>query len=610
MMSHGWYQRRLYVLVAMGMVVSFAVAGERLVLLEEHFEHGGAFPPPNWTVEHEGEGTTTWSLAGNPSDYSARILMQFDWDPWDERLVSPVVDCTNYGNLKLKWWTYYLMYPGSTQDTAFVDCSTDGGSSWETLTYYTTTEGHNPDSVDVPQAAGHTQVKFRWRWYAPDWDYRRSWEVDDILLEAGLGTDVGVEALVGPSSFDRLIQGADVRVWAKVKNHSTSDESNVTVTCVSSPSSFSSSVTIPSLGAGETTIVSFDDLWSVPASGTYGLTAFTVLPGDGDASNDTASVTDLIPISFSISNDIILSWEDTAEYDAYTTALSGISVGCDLWNRGAQGNLYGLDAWATVIFAEQPGFYPSAAEQIALMRFLDEGTTERAKKFLVISGDHIGNYYNLGVLIPEFYEEYLHATSDGDQISPAGVDTFLAAPCTFIGGTAVTESLVVDHNYADVIGADALAESLYIAAWSPVVLPVAIQYDAPDREHVYLGFCFSDITTQAQRQGLVERILAWFEGPPPPSGMGTVTIQVTGINVLLSWENDSSWVCPTFRIYRDTTAHFSPSGIYDETDSLSYVDVGAGGDPGVNYFYCVLPVDFGQEGAVSGIVGEFDFALP
>lgn len=590
-------------------LASFAFAGDRLVVLEEDFEHGGTFPPSDWTVEHEGEGSTTWALAGNPSDYHARILMQFDWDPWDERLVSPVVDCTNYSNLKLTWWTYYLVYPGSTQDTAFVDCSTDGGSTWETLAYYTTTEGHNPDSVDVPQAAGHAQVQFRWRWYAPDWDYRRSWEVDDILVETGLATDVGVEALVGPSSADRLIQGSDIRVWAKVKNHSGSDETNVSVTCVSSPSSFSSGVTIPSLGSGEMTIVGFDDLWTVPTSGTYSLTAYTALPGDGDASNDTASVTDLVPVSFPVSHGIILSWEDTAERDAYTEAISGLGAGCNVWDRGTQGNLYGLDAWDTVIFAEQTGFYPSAAEQIALMRFLDEGSAERAKKYLIISGDHMGNYYNLGVLLPEFYEEYLHATSDGDQI-PAGVDTFFAAPCTYVGGTAATESLIVNHNYADEIGADAFAESSYIAAWSPDVIPTAIQYDGADREHIYLGFGFSDITTTTQRQSLLARILGWFEGPPPPSGMGNVAIQVTGTAVLLSWENNASWVCPTFRIYRDTMPYFSPSSVYDETDTSPYIDSGAAGDTGANYFYCVSPVDFGQEGAASSMVGEFDFALP
>jgi hypothetical protein len=356
--------------------------------------------------------------------------------------------------------------------------------------------------------------------------------------------------------------------------------------------------------------VSFDDLWTVPSSGTYALSAYTALPGDGDASNDTATVTDLVPVSFSVEDTVFLSWEDTTERDAYTAALSALGIAYDIWDRGTQGSLYGLDAWETVIFSEQPGFYPSDAEQTALMRYMDEGIADRGKKYLLISGDHIANYYHLGVLLPEFFEDYLHATSDGDQISPAGIDTFFAVPCTYIGGSAATESLIVDHNYADEIGADENAESLYVAAWSPGIIPAAIQYEAPERQHVYLGFGFSDITTPTQRQALLERVFVWFEGPLPPVEMGTVTVGVSGTDVILSWESDPSWVCPTFRIYRDVTPHFSPTTIYEETDASPYVDIGAAGEPDTNYYYAVSPVDFGQEGTVSSIVGEFDYALP
>jgi hypothetical protein len=351
-------------------------------------------------------------------------------------------------------------------------------------------------------------------------------------------------------------------------------------------------------------------LWSVPTSGTYALTATTALPTDGDPSNNSTVITGLTPVAFTPSNDVLLSWQDATEQGAYSAALSGLSIGYDSWDRNSQGNLYGLESWSTVIFAEQAGLYPAAPEQYSLMRFLDEGSAMRAKKYLLLTGDHIANYYDNGTLMPTFYEDYLHATSDGDQVEPAGIDTMTGAPCSYIGGASATASLIVDHNKADEIGADAFAETLYVLQGSSPVLPVAIQYCGAEYEHVYLGFGFSDITTGSQRQSLLERILQWFDGPPPPAAMGEVTILATGSNIQLSWALDPTWVCPIFRIYRSTDPHFLPSTVYDETSTSPYLDIGAAGNPTVNYFYRVAPVDFSVEGNASDVVGEFDFDLP
>jgi hypothetical protein len=139
---------------------------------------------------------------------------------------------------------------------------------------------------------------------------------------------------------------------------------------------------------------------------------------------------------------------------------------------------------------------------------------------------------------------------------------------------------------------------------------VAIQYASPLREHVLLGFQFDELRFAAERNALMGQILAWFAGPPAPAGMGTVSISAAGANITLTWATDPSWVCPTYRIYRATSA-FSPSGApYDATDASPYTDTGAAGNPAVNYFYRVAPVDLGVEGAQSATVGEFDLALP
>jgi hypothetical protein len=604
----------VFILLCIPVVVA---SQTRLELLNEDFGGlGDPFPPSGWTVESQGPGGD-WAQAGNVVDAHARARDTVFQDQ-DERLISPTVDCSGYSSgLKLKWWNLYQVNAPSPSDTdtGFVDVSIDNGSSWTTLKFYTANNfAHNPDSVDVPQAANESQVKFRWRYDAPYNAYRKYWDIDDILFEVSIAHDVGVDSIMGPSTGDKLIGGRQVEIYARVTNYSTSDETAVPVSCSSSPAGYSSSTTIADLSAGETVLISFPDLWTVPTSGTYSLTAQTTLGTDGDPSNDEASAGNLVPVSFSVSNSVLLSWETTDERDAYTGALSNISVGYDNWDRGTNGNLYGLDAWSTVIFSEASGFAPEYQEAIALMRFIDEGEGSRAQTYLFLSGDNIGRNYDQGVLSAEFFEEYLHATCDGSEVSSGGIRTFSAPDCSYIGGSPATDSLSVDQTSAtrraDELGADAFAETLYAWQWTPPVFPVAIQYEDEDHEHVFLGFNFSDITSSTAREALLDRSFDWFSGPPAPDAITDLSVEIIGTTVRLVWSDQPTWVCPGFRIYRDTIAYFQPSTLYQETDTSPFDDVGAAGDESINYFYRVVPVDFGVEGDATDTVGEIDFFLP
>lgn len=598
--------------LALAPAASGTSAPTRIVLMSEYFEHAGVFPPPGWTVESQASGPD-WSLAGNASDYWTRCNGTSSADPMDERLVSPIVDCTGYtANLVLKWWNWYRTTPSGSTSYGYIDVSIDGGGSWATLkTYHAATVALNPDTVLVPQAANQPQVRFRWRYVAPDYLYRHSWELDDIRLEATVSHDVGVDSLMGPSTNDKVRAGAQVRVWARVRNFTSDDETDVPVSCASSPAGYTSSTTVASLPANSSALVSFPALWTVPASGTYSLTASTALPGDGDATNNAKTATGITPLSFSATAPVLLSWQDTAERNQYQAALAANSVAYDSWDRVTNGNLYGLEAWNTVIFAEESGYYPAAAEQVALMRYLDEGDEARGAKYLLISGNHIGYYYYIGTLKYEFFRTYLHALCDGSEVSPSGSNqTYYAAPCAYIGGSGDTEQIRVNQTLDDEIGADAEAETLYAWQWEPTPFPVAIQYASPTREHVFLGFQFAELRFTAERNALLSRILGWFSGPPAPAGTGPVAISASGANVILSWATDQSWVCPTFLVYRGTTASFQPGAVYQEVAVSPFVDLGAAGNPAVNYFYRVAPVDFGVVGPPSAAVGEVDFALP
>ena len=606
-----------YIIVVLLILPIIAGADRRLVLLTEDFGGtGDPFPPTGWIVDSQGPGGD-WAQAGNPIDAHARARETSTLDQ-DERLISPAIDCSGYSSgLKLKWWNFYQVYfpSAADTDTGFVEVSTDNGMTWTTLKFYTANNfAHNPDSADVPQAANQSQVKFRWRYDAPYNVYRKYWEVDDILFEAGIGHDVGVDSMMGPSTGDNLIGGGQVKVYARVRNFTTNDETNVPVSCFSVPAGYSSSTTVSDLPAGETALVSFPDLWTVPTSGSYELTAQTTLGTDGDPSNNSSSAGNLTPVSLTVSESVLLSWQATDERDAYISALTAIGIGYDSWDRGTNGNLYGLDAWSAVVFSEAPGLAPAYQEAVALMRFLDAGDGSQAKAHLLITGDNIGRYYDQGVLSVEFFEEYLHAWCDGSEVSSGSTRTFSAAPCTYIGGSVDTDTLSVDQSSstrrADKIGADAFAETLYAWQWTPPEFPVAIQFSNEDREHVFLGFSFSDIIGSTAREALLERIFYWFEGPPQPAAIADVSIEIIGTTVRLSWLDQPSWTCPSFRIYRSTEAFFEPSVLYNETDASPFDDTGAAGNEAVNYFYMVAPVDYGVEGNASESRGEFDYLLP
>ena len=66
-----------------------------------------------------------------------------------------------------------------------------------------------------------------------------------------------------------------------------------------------------------------------------------------------------------------------------------------------------------------------------------------------------------------------------------------------------------------------------------------------------------------------------------------------------------------YNVYRGTTPYFDPVTLYDTTTELSWTDPdpSAIGDPGINYFYVVKPVnDYGEAESIYRN-GVFDFGL-
>ena len=84
-------------------------------------------------------------------------------------------------------------------------------------------------------------------------------------------------------------------------------------------------------------------------------------------------------------------------------------------------------------------------------------------------------------------------------------------------------------------------------------------------------------------------------------------ISTDGSSVTLSWT--AAIGATSYNIYRDTTPFFVPTTRYDFTDGTDWDDPAAAGDPAINYYYIVKPVNACGESSTIYRLGTFDFGL-
>jgi hypothetical protein len=97
-----------------------------------------------------------------------------------------------------------------------------------------------------------------------------------------------------------------------------------------------------------------------------------------------------------------------------------------------------------------------------------------------------------------------------------------------------------------------------------------------------------------------------------PDPVGDLVAQPSAGDLVLSWTPPSGKAVVRYVVYRDTTGDFEagPEDSIGGTTDTTYLDAGAIGTTGTNYFYVVKAVDdVGQKSDPSGTVGEFDVLL-
>jgi len=108
------------------------------------------------------------------SDWSGAVAM-------DEQLITSSTNCSNYNTVLLEFSHYYNYY---ASDTAQVDVSADGGTTWTNVLGCGTADTVVWNIVDITnQAAEQSDVKVRWHYTANDDWY---WAIDNVRI---LGKD-------------------------------------------------------------------------------------------------------------------------------------------------------------------------------------------------------------------------------------------------------------------------------------------------------------------------------------------------------------------------------------------------------------------------------------
>ena len=257
----------------------------------------------------------------------------------------------------------------------------------------------------------------------------------------------------------------------------------------------------------------------------------------------------------------------------------------------------------------------SSTEQTRVQSFLNGGGN------LFVSGAEIGwdLDYKGSASDRTFYNNYLKADYVADD---AGVYTVSGLGSTIFAGLSAmaysdSASGPYDVEYPDCLNPSG-GSSLDLS-YDGTSYKAGVQY-AGTFKVVNLGFPFETLTSASSRDTIMARVMAFLMPADdiPPASVSDLRILLSLDDLVLSWAtvtSDTSGageILSHYIVYRSESPYFEP----DPGDSITgvvettYVDMGAAGTVGSNYFYVVRAVDeAGNKSTNSPTVGEFDQAL-
>lgn len=144
----------------------------------------GASAQDGWSISDNVGNGQTWDFTndyhmappqGGDADFASVSSEYWGADgKQDTSLITPVIDLSGQSNPELQFDNEYIWFPG---ETATVDLSLDGGTTWTTA--WSAVANDAPVSVPLPQAADQSDVKLRFHFTGAD---GRGWNLDNVFI--------------------------------------------------------------------------------------------------------------------------------------------------------------------------------------------------------------------------------------------------------------------------------------------------------------------------------------------------------------------------------------------------------------------------------------------
>lgn len=180
---------------------------------EEDFNES-ASKPDCWEIaDHIGNGQV-WlfgrngSMNGTTGNYAFLNSDAYgSGNSQNSDLITPPLNLTYFADINISFTHYFRQFSGSSATFSY---SVDNGETWVQAGQWTTTTP-NPTtfSLDVPEAEGKSQVRFKWN-YTGTWGWY--WSFDDLVVS---GTFLGgppAQVQMFHNSADPILSSADVYV--------------------------------------------------------------------------------------------------------------------------------------------------------------------------------------------------------------------------------------------------------------------------------------------------------------------------------------------------------------------------------------------------------------
>ncbi|WP_329244880.1 carboxypeptidase regulatory-like domain-containing protein [Actinoallomurus sp. NBC_01490] len=171
-----------------------------------------------WKVTDDAGAGKTWvfddpGARGNMTGGGGGFAIVDNWyhpaSSTDTSLTTPALDLSAQAAPTIGFDTYYYDY-GFGEQEGDVDLSLDGGSTWRNVWHAPDTAVHGHVDVPIPQAAGHADVRVRFRFSGGNVNF---WELDNAYVGTRSCAPTGgglVAGVVGDDNTGGPLTGAEV----------------------------------------------------------------------------------------------------------------------------------------------------------------------------------------------------------------------------------------------------------------------------------------------------------------------------------------------------------------------------------------------------------------